>query len=222
MVWPGLDLNLEPSFCDPARNSLAGPRHAKRKLAFPYVGRRDQFALRYRGLVFGSCRAHRRRRFRASTSRLSTEMAEEKARSERNRRLQRQIFSGQNSAPARETPSNCCASHNTAPRARGHTHYQLAHDRGTGMEHFDRYPPNLPPSIVADAEASQLVHRSTAQRCPSSYGHIHAQAAADTETGEEQNKVADRPPLQYGFMDFDPSRCTRASWCLRSSPGICR
>jgi hypothetical protein len=36
------------------------------------------------------------------------------------------------------------------------------------------------------------------------YGHIHAQAAADTETGEEQNKVADRPPLQYGFLDFDP------------------
>lgn len=36
------------------------------------------------------------------------------------------------------------------------------------------------------------------------WGHIHAQAAADTETGEEQNKVADRPPLQYGYLDFDP------------------
>lgn len=38
------------------------------------------------------------------------------------------------------------------------------------------------------------------------WGHIHAKAAADTETGEEQNKVADRPPLQYGYLDFDPLR----------------
>jgi hypothetical protein len=38
----------------------------------------------------------------------------------------------------------------------------------------------------------------------SAWGHIHAQAAVDTETGEEQNKVADRPPLQYGYLDFDP------------------
>lgn len=36
------------------------------------------------------------------------------------------------------------------------------------------------------------------------WGHIHAQAAADTATGEEQVTVADRPPLQYGFLDFDP------------------
>lgn len=36
------------------------------------------------------------------------------------------------------------------------------------------------------------------------WGHIHAQAAVDTDTGEDQNKVADRPPLQYGYLDFDP------------------
>jgi hypothetical protein len=36
------------------------------------------------------------------------------------------------------------------------------------------------------------------------FGHVHALAAADTETGEEQVKVADRPPVQYGFLDFDP------------------
>ena len=46
-----------------------------------------------------------------------------------------------------------------------------------------------------------------ARRAPeyrTAWGHIHAQAAADTETGEEQNKVADRPPLQYAYLDFDP------------------
>jgi hypothetical protein len=36
------------------------------------------------------------------------------------------------------------------------------------------------------------------------WGHFHAQAAADTVTGEEQMTVADRPPLQYGYLDFDP------------------
>jgi hypothetical protein len=36
------------------------------------------------------------------------------------------------------------------------------------------------------------------------WGHFHAQAAANTVTGEEQMTVADRPPLQYGFLDFDP------------------
>lgn len=36
------------------------------------------------------------------------------------------------------------------------------------------------------------------------WGHIHGLAAADTATGEEQVTVADRPPLQYGFLDFDP------------------
>jgi hypothetical protein len=36
------------------------------------------------------------------------------------------------------------------------------------------------------------------------WGHVHSQAAADTGVGEENNSVADRPPLQYGFLDFDP------------------
>jgi hypothetical protein len=36
------------------------------------------------------------------------------------------------------------------------------------------------------------------------WGHQHAQAAADTDTGEETVKIADRPPLQYGYLDFDP------------------
>ena len=36
------------------------------------------------------------------------------------------------------------------------------------------------------------------------WGHVHALAATDTVTGEEQVVVADRPPLQYGFLDFDP------------------
>lgn len=36
------------------------------------------------------------------------------------------------------------------------------------------------------------------------WGHQHGQAAADTDTGEETQKIADRPPLQYGYLDFDP------------------
>jgi hypothetical protein len=36
------------------------------------------------------------------------------------------------------------------------------------------------------------------------WGHTHGQAAADTDTGEEIEKIADRPPLQYSFLDFDP------------------
>lgn len=39
---------------------------------------------------------------------------------------------------------------------------------------------------------------------PLAWGHIHAQAATDTATGEEQVTIADAPPLQYGFLDFDP------------------
>mgnify|MGYP001602353800 CR=1 FL=1 len=38
------------------------------------------------------------------------------------------------------------------------------------------------------------------------WGHVHAQAAVDTVTGEELFTVADRPPLQYGYLDFDPHR----------------
>jgi len=36
------------------------------------------------------------------------------------------------------------------------------------------------------------------------WGHQHGQAAVDTDTGEETQKIADRPPLQYGYLDFDP------------------
>jgi hypothetical protein len=38
------------------------------------------------------------------------------------------------------------------------------------------------------------------------WGHRHAQAATDTSTGEELELTADRPPLQYGYLDFDPLR----------------
>ncbi len=36
------------------------------------------------------------------------------------------------------------------------------------------------------------------------FGHIHAQAATDTNVGQEQETTADQPPLQYGYLDFDP------------------
>ncbi len=36
------------------------------------------------------------------------------------------------------------------------------------------------------------------------WGHQHGQAATDTDVGEETQKIADRPPLQYGYLDFDP------------------
>lgn len=38
------------------------------------------------------------------------------------------------------------------------------------------------------------------------WGHRHEQAAADTSTGEDLHLVADLPPLQYGYLDFDPRR----------------
>lgn len=37
------------------------------------------------------------------------------------------------------------------------------------------------------------------------FGHIHAQAAADTSTGEELPTAADTAPVQYGYLDFDPN-----------------
>ena len=35
------------------------------------------------------------------------------------------------------------------------------------------------------------------------WGHLHGQAAVDTETGHEQIR-GNEPPLQYGYLDFDP------------------
>ena len=36
------------------------------------------------------------------------------------------------------------------------------------------------------------------------WGHVHAQAAADTITGQETQPVADVLPIQAAFLDFDP------------------
>ena len=38
------------------------------------------------------------------------------------------------------------------------------------------------------------------------WGHRHEQAAADTNTGGPLFLSADLPPLQYGYVDFDPLR----------------
>lgn len=58
------------------------------------------------------------------------------------------------------------------------------------------------------AESNWESMRETMERrCPryrNAWGHIHALAATDTATGEEQVTTADRPPLQYGYLDFDP------------------
>lgn len=58
------------------------------------------------------------------------------------------------------------------------------------------------------AESSwRSLREAMVRRCQNwtlGWGHFHAQAAANTVTGEEQMTVADRPPLQYGFVDFDP------------------
>jgi len=36
-----------------------------------------------------------------------------------------------------------------------------------------------------------------------SFGHSHSQAAADTNVGDNR-KILNEPPLQYGYLDFDP------------------
>lgn len=38
----------------------------------------------------------------------------------------------------------------------------------------------------------------------SAFGHNHVQAAADTAVGGLGHRVADFPPIQYGYLDFDP------------------
>lgn len=53
----------------------------------------------------------------------------------------------------------------------------------------------------------RAIREAMVRRCKNwtlGWGHIHGQAAADTDTGEELQLTADRPPLQYGFLDFDP------------------
>lgn len=45
------------------------------------------------------------------------------------------------------------------------------------------------------------------RRCPAiqtMFGHQHEQLAADTQTGQPVQLIADKPPLQYGYLDFDP------------------
>lgn len=52
----------------------------------------------------------------------------------------------------------------------------------------------------------ESIRESLTRRLPNwtlAWGHQHGQAAADTDTGEETVKIADRPPLQYGYLDFD-------------------
>jgi hypothetical protein len=38
------------------------------------------------------------------------------------------------------------------------------------------------------------------------WGHQHDEAAADTRTSQEHSAIAGTPPLQYGYLDFDPLR----------------
>ena len=60
------------------------------------------------------------------------------------------------------------------------------------------------------AESNLESLRETMERRAPGYrlawGHRHAQAATDTSVGEELELTADRPPLQYGYLDFDPLR----------------
>jgi hypothetical protein len=42
------------------------------------------------------------------------------------------------------------------------------------------------------------------QSLAAAFGHSHVQAAADTGAGGAGYRLADRPPIQYGFVDFDP------------------
>ncbi len=42
------------------------------------------------------------------------------------------------------------------------------------------------------------------QNLMGAFGHTHVQAAADTGVGGAGHRTADMPPIQYGYMDFDP------------------
>lgn len=55
----------------------------------------------------------------------------------------------------------------------------------------------------------EAIAADMAVRAPSlmtAFGHSHVQAAADTGVGGDGHREADRPPIQYGFLDFDPLR----------------
>lgn len=55
-----------------------------------------------------------------------------------------------------------------------------------------------------EALAADMAARG--QSLMTAFGHTHVQAAADTGVGGDGHRFADRPPIQYGFMDFDPLR----------------
>ena len=53
-----------------------------------------------------------------------------------------------------------------------------------------------------EAIAAEIGRRGIAAQ--DTWGHGHQQLAADTSTGEQIRGFADFPPIQYGFLDFDP------------------
>jgi hypothetical protein len=55
-----------------------------------------------------------------------------------------------------------------------------------------------------EALAADMAMR--AQNLMSAFGHTHVQAAADTGVGGLGHRLADFPPIQYGYLDFDPLR----------------
>jgi hypothetical protein len=65
-------------------------------------------------------------------------------------------------------------------------------------DNVEQYYPEVNWETLRESVVRRMPHYTQA------WGHQHGQAAADTDTGEEQVKIADRPPLQYGYLDFDP------------------
>lgn len=55
-------------------------------------------------------------------------------------------------------------------------------------------------------EANAIDMSIRGQSLMTAFGHTHVQAAADTSVGGTGFRDADRPPIQYGFVDFDPLR----------------
>jgi hypothetical protein len=60
------------------------------------------------------------------------------------------------------------------------------------------------------AESNWESLRETLERRCAAYrlrwGHQHEEATADTRTSQEHSVIAGTPPLQYGYLDFDPLR----------------